>query len=825
MKNEQWNRLFGNELARFDGGMGTLLQAMGLKGGERPERWNLEQPEKVLDVHRRYLDAGAQVITANTFGATRSHLGDDASACMQAGVKLAKQAVNEAGRGYAAIDMGSLGRLPEPYGDLPLEDAIHQFCQAFAAGIDAGGDLILIETMTDLLEVKACVLGAKEAMKILHVSLPLLVSLTFDQRGRLLSGADLPGTVAMLCGLGVDAIGLNCGHEPKGIAQNVKALLACCPLPVFVSPNASLPVVQNGVTVYPTTPSEFTADMAAFVRLGVWGVGGCCGTTPEHIRLLTEATKGMQPIERRVERECVVSGRSVSVTLGKRPVLIGERLNPTGKKRMKEALRANDLDYLLREAIAQTDAGADILDLNVGLPELDEPKTLKAACQAVQTVCDLPLQLDTGDPAALEAALRCYCGKPLINSVCGKQSVMDAVFPLAAKYGGALVALTLDEDGIPETTEGRLAIAQKIITEAEKYGIPKTELLFDALTMTVATNENAANVTLRTARALHEELGVKTVLGVSNVSFGLPQRPVLTASLLAMAIHEGLDAAIMNPGDTLCKSIFDGATAIAGRDPGFARYLEGYGNAAPQMTMTAKVPVFTMGKQSPEALAALDALTSQRKDPNKADDPLYTAIVRGVCGDAATTAQARLNAGEEPLKVIEQSMMPALSAVGEKYEKGTLFLPQLLQSAAAAQAAFDLIRARLPEKAADDPAKKVVVATVKGDVHDIGKNIVKVLLQNYGFTVIDLGRDVAPDAVLAAVREHRAPMTGLSALMTTTVPAMEETIALLHREAPGVKIVVGGAVLNEEYAKQIKADAYGKDAMATVRVCQGWCRS
>lgn len=821
--NTQWQRLFGNRLVYFDGGMGTMLQAMGLKGGERPESWNTLYPERIQSIHQAYLDAGAEVVTSNTFGATRAHLGEDAPLLMAAGVKLAKAAVTEAGRGYAAIDMGSLGRLPEPYGDMPFEEAVSQFREAFTAGIQAGGDLILIETMTDMLETRACVLAAKEAMEAANTTLPLFVSLAFDERGRLLSGADIPGTVAMLHGLGVSAIGLNCGHEPPALRDNALALLACCPLPVFISPNASLPVVENGKTVYPTTPADFGRDMVFFAQKGFSGLGGCCGTTPEHIRALTAATRGMKPVPPQLKERCIISGRSRSFVLGSRPAVIGERLNPTGKKRMKEALRDGDMDYILREAIAQADAGADILDVNVGLPEIDEPAMLKAAVRAVQTVCDLPLQLDTGDPAALECAIRGYAGKPLINSVCGKQEVMDAVFPIAAKYGGAIVALTLDEDGIPATAAARIAIARRIIAEAAKYGIPQSELIFDALTMTVATDPQAANITLQTVRALHNELKVKTVLGVSNVSFGLPQRPFLTAAFIAMAIHEGLDAAIMNPGDELTMALFDSATAVSGRDEGFSAYLAAYGTDAPPMQLKKAVPVFDTGKLSPADMARLDAAVVQGAQP--ADhDPLYRAILRGVSGDASAAATVRLDGGEPPLEIIENSMMPALGAVGEGYERGKLFLPQLLQSANAAQAAFEQVRARLPEQAKPDPSRRVVIATVKGDVHDIGKNIVKVLLENYGFTVRDLGKDVPPQQVLDAVRETGATMVGLSALMTTTVPAMKETIALLHEEAPGVRVAVGGAVLNPEYARQINADGYGKDAMATVRLCEKWCQ-
>lgn len=810
---------FSGRPAYFDGGMGTLLQAMGLRGGERPERWNIEHPERIKDVHLSYLNAGADIVTANSFGATRAHLGEEAPELMRAAVRTARAAAIQAGHGFVAADMGSIGKLLVPYGDMPFEEALSQFKESFVCAIDEGADLILIETMTDLLEVKACTLAAKEAMEATGKKIPLFVSLTFDERGRLLTGADIKGTVAMLTGLRVDAIGLNCGHEPKALMDNVRSLLACCTVPVFIQPNASLPIVRDGQTIFPTSPAEFAQDMQEIARLGAWGLGGCCGTTPEHISQMVKATRDIMPAIREIPEECVISGRSSSLTLGVRPVIIGERLNPTGKPRMKQALKDGDMDYLLREAIAQIDAGADILDVNVGLPDINEPAMLEAAITAVQTVSELPLQIDTSDPAALECALRVYAGKPLINSVCGKQKIMDEVFPLAAKYGGAIVALTLDESGIPDTAQGRLAIAERIIAEAGKYGISKNELLFDTLTMTVATDPNAANTTLATLRALHHQYGVKTVLGVSNVSFGLPQRPLLTAAFISMAIEAGLDAAIMNPNDATAKALFDAACAIHGKDEAFSRYLSGYGDKEIKVGIT-------FGNQISLQAAKTNAVSHNHVDntsSNASQSPFYTAIARGLSSDAAREASALLAAGADPLVLIESEIMPALSDVGDRYEKGSLFLPQLLQSATAAQAAFDIIRTAMPQGSQDD-SRKVILATVKGDVHDIGKNIVKVLMQNYGFTVIDLGKDVDPQVVLDAARTHGAKLVGLSALMTTTVPAMEETIALIHDQLPSVRVIVGGAVLSADYAQKIGADGYGKDAMASVRLAEEFLR-
>lgn len=795
--------LWGRRLIYFDGGMGTMLQAMGLSGGEPPERWNVSQPARVKEVHLAYLAAGCDIVTANTFGATRAHLGEDAEACMRAGVTLAGEAVREAGHGFVAADMGSLGRLLAPYGDLPFEEAVSQFKDAFFVALTAGAQLLLIETMTELLEVKAVVIGAKEAMEAFGRTVPLFCSLTFDENGRLLTGADICATAAMLASLGVDAIGLNCGNAPRALSANVKTLLRWCSLPVFVSPNASLPVVKEGKTTFPTDSEEFASGMRELAELGAWGLGGCCGTTPAHIAAMIKETKGFSPVARQFCEDCVISGRSQSVSFGKRPLIIGERLNPTGKPRMKQALREENMDFLLREAILQAEAGADVLDVNVGLPEIDEPAVLRAATLAIQTVCELPLQLDTADPVALEAALRCYLGKPLINSVSGKQPVMDSVFPLAKKYGGVIVALTLDERGIPETAQERIQIARRIIAEAEKHGIAKSDLLFDALTLTVATDENAARVTLETVRRLTAELGVKTILGVSNVSFGLPERPLLTAAFTAMAIESGLSAAIVNPLDETVRALWNAATAISGRDAGFERYL----GASPLLIQRGQRddrPVAESGEVAKAPLAT-------------AEQQVEAAILRGLSADAAVETRQLLNAGMEPLTLIERAIMPALAKVGEKFENGTLFLPQLLQSASAAESAFEIIRERVPEAAADEN-RRVVLATVQGDVHDIGKNIVKVLLRNYGFTVTDLGRDVSPEAVLQAVLSTGARLVGLSALMTTTVPAMGETIALLKAQAPHTRVMVGGAVLTEEYAKALGADGYGKDAMAAVRL-------
>ena len=780
---------WGRRLMYLDGGMGTLLQGMGLEGGLRPETWNERHPQRILDIHRQYLEAGCDVVTANTFGATRSHLGPDAPRLMRLGVRLARQAVAQAGRGVAAADMGSLGRLLAPYGDMDPQEAYAQFEEAFVAALEEGAQLLLIETMTDLGEARLCALAAREAMRRTGREVKLWVSFTFDAQGRLLTGADVETAACTLSALRVDALGLNCGLGPEAMYDNLRRLRAASGVPVFIQPNAGLPEVRGGATVFPEGPQAFARAMEPMAELGAWAVGGCCGTTPAHIEALVAHTRTQRLTPRPSPLPGRVAGRGRCLTLGQRPLIIGERLNPTGKKRLKQALAEGDMDYLMREALSQIDRGADALDINAGVPGLDEAALLEQAVRAVQSVCDAPLQLDTADAQALEAALRAYVGKPIINSVCGKQEVMDAVFPLAARYGGALVALTLDENGIPPTAAQRVAIARRILSEASRYGIAREDLLFDALTMTVATDANAARVTLETLRALKEELGVYTVLGVSNVSFGLPQRPLVNAAFIAMALEAGLDAAILNPGDDNARAAFYSACALNGRDEGCRRYLEAF------------------------------AGVGQAVEPRADEDALRSAVRQGLPGEAARAARALLDAGKEPLTLVEASVMPALAEVGDGFERRTLFLPQLLQSAAAAQAAFDLIRAALPPRAARED-RRVVLATVQGDVHDIGKNIVKVMLMNYGFSVTDLGKDVPPQRVVEAARDTGAPLVGLSALMTTTVPAMAQTIRLLRRELPRVRVVVGGAVLTEAYAREIGADFYARDAMATVRVAQ-----
>lgn len=862
----------------FDGGMGTMLQSMGLKGGEQPERWNLTRPEDVKTIYRAYLNAGADVVTANTFGANPLHFPTDWEQVLRAGLKQAREALAETGRNaFVAMDAGSLGRLLKPLGELELEDAIRIYRDMALAGIDAGCDLLLAETMTDLREIKAAVLGYREAFSVSGKTVPIVVSMSFDVNGRLLTGADIEGAAALLTSMqGVDVLGMNCGREPAALLPNLKRLLTCAAgKPVLFMPNASVPKLVNGQTVFATQPHEFAADMVRAADLGAHLLGGCCGTTPPHIAAVVAATKAYPAPELSAPDPdgllpTAISGRSGTVWLGSRPIVIGERLNPTGKKRMKQALRDGEIDYLLGEATAQVEAHADTLDVNVGLPELDEPVVLAQVTEAVQGVTGVPLQLDTADPAALESALRVYVGKPIINSVSGKRAILDAVFPLACKYGGALVALLLDEDGIPPTAEGRLAIARRILAEADRYGFPHRDLLFDALTMTVATDPTAARVTLDTVRRLHDELHVKTVLGVSNVSFGLPRRPILTASFLSMAIDRGLSAAIVNPQDEAIRTAFDGACTALGYDEGFETYLARYSAPAQPSSQTspadsaevhaAREAIRHAGEAIRAAEAALhlsvtsapgasgtsgcgctacalaagllpDAATTgqaPQAEPTPLAKPapaagqaagngaLFQAIVRGLTKAAEEEAIAQMDAGAAPLSVVENSVIPALTEVGARYDRGEFFLPQLMQSANAAKKAIAAATARMPESK-PSPGRTVLLATVHGDVHDIGKNIVATLLGSYGFGVIDLGRDVPPEAVVAAARESGVRLVGLSALMTTTVPAMRETIVQLRRELPQVLVMVGGAVLTAELAQELGADSYAADAMGSVR--------
>ena len=774
----------------LDGGMGTLLQAAGLKPGEHPELWCITRPEIVTGIHRAYFEAGSNLVCTNTFGA--NCLKFDESTLREmifAGVKCARDAAEGKEDRFVALDIGPTGKLLAPTGTLPFEEAVEIFAKTVRLGVEAGVDAILIETMTDSYETKAALLAAKE-----NSTLPVLVTNAYGSDGKLMTGATPAAMVAMLEGMGVCALGANCSLGPKQLVGVAKELLEHASVPVILKPNAGLPAVREGKTVYDVTPEDFAEELAELVKAGVRLAGGCCGTTPAYIAALTEKTKVLPVLPVTEKQFTTVSSYTHAVKFGGKPLLIGERINPTGKKRLKQALLEGDMNYLLEQGIAQAEAGAQLLDVNVGLPGIDEPAVLAEAVTALQGVTDLPLQIDTADVTAMEKALRLYNGKALVNSVCGKQESMDTVFPLVKKYGGTVIALTLDENGIPATAEGRVAIARKIIAEAEKYGIGKKDLVFDTLAMTVSADQNAPAVTLEAMARIKSELGCHTSLGVSNVSFGLPNREAVNGVFFTLALQKGLSAAIMNPLSAEMMKSYYSYLLLAGMDENCMGYVA---NADRFAAVASAAPV------------------AEKTAENGSE--LQKAVEKGLTQKAEELTAGLLDT-REPLDLVENELLPALDKVGKGFETGKLFLPQLLMSAEAAKAAFGKIKEKLPPGAGGKGP--FVLATVQGDIHDIGKNIVGLLLENYGYTVIDLGKDVSPETVLEAVTTHHAPLAGLSALMTTTVPAMEATVKLLREKAPWCKIVVGGAVLTEDYARDIGADAYGKDAMATVRYAE-----
>lgn len=779
----------GKRILFFDGGMGSLLQARGLQPGELPENWNLEKPEVVREIHREYLEAGADIINANTFGANRLKFPDKLEAVITAGILNAKQAVRETGKeAYVALDIGSLGKLLKPLGTLDFEEAVKIFGEIVVIGEKAGADLILIETMSDTYELKAAVLAAKE-----NSSLPVMATVIFGENGKMLTGATPEAAVALLEGLRVDAMGMNCGLGPKQMMPIFKRMAACASIPLIITPNAGLPRSENGKTVYDVEPEEFAADMEKLIDMGAWMAGGCCGTTPAHIRALVKRCGKIKPLPLTDKNMTFVSSYSHAVILGDKPVIIGERINPTGKSKFKQALRDHNIEYILEEGSRQADSGAHILDVNVGLPEIDEVQMMKEVVYELQSVMDTPLQIDTTNIEAMEQAMRLYNGRPMINSVNGKEENMKQVFPLVQKYGGTVVGLALDEDGIPDTAEGRLAIAEKIYTTAESYGIPRKDIVIDALTMTMSTDDRSAGITLDVVRSIKAQ-GGRTVLGVSNISFGLPQRELVNANFFTMALQAGLSAGIINPNSRAMMVSYDTFLVLGGFDTQCMHYVEKYA-AAPEA-----------GKNQTTAPAASSGGKMSLQD----------CIVKGFKEQAFRETEGLLQR-KEPLAIINEDLVPALDIVGAGFEKGTMFLPQLLMSAEAAKSGFEAIKQFMQRSGtAEEKKATVIIATVKGDIHDIGKNIVKVLLENYGYDVIDLGKDVAPEVIVEKVRETQAPLVGLSALMTTTVVNMEETIRQLREGAPWCKVMVGGAVLTQEYADMIGADFYGKDAMQSV---------
>ena len=776
----------GKRLLFFDGGMGSLLQKRGLQAGELPETWNILKPDVLTEIHKEYAEAGADIILANTFGANRFKYADNLEEIVNAAVVNAREGIRLSGRqAYVALDVGPTGKLLKPMGTLDFEEAVDVFADVVKAGVKAGVDLILIETMNDSYELKAAMLAAKE-----NSDLPVFATVVFDEKHKMLTGASPMAIVAMLEGLHADAIGMNCGLGPKELLPIFREMAQYASCPLIINPNAGLPRNDHGKTVYDVGPEEFAEGMVPFIEAGAWFAGGCCGTTPEHIKALVDRCKDME-IKPLTEKDyTIVTSYSQAVSIGNKPVIIGERINPTGKKKFKQALRDKDMEYILEEGVKQADSGADILDVNVGLPEIDEVEMMKKTVYELQSILPLPLQIDTTDPAAMEAALRMYNGKAMVNSVNGKQEVMEKIFPLVQKYGGVVVGLALDEDGIPSTAEGRLAIAEKIYNTAAKYGISRKDIVIDALTMTMSTDDNSANVTLETVRRIKEQ-GGRTVLGVSNISFGLPQREVITSSFFLLAMGAGLSAGIINPNSAAMRQAYDSFCVLGGFDAQCMNYIEKYAVATP-------VP--------PEGTVSAPVLTD--------------CIVKGLKEQSYKATIETLKT-KDAMTVINEELVPALDIVGQGFEKGTVFLPQLLMSAEAAKAGFEAIKEHMESQGSVQEKKAtIVIATVKGDIHDIGKNIVKVLLENYGYDVIDLGKDVPPELVVDTVVEKHAPLCGLSALMTTTVVSMEETIKKLREKAPWCKVMVGGAVLTQEYADMIGADFYGKDAMQSVHYAE-----
>ena len=793
----KFSEFLKNNIVYLDGGMGTLLQELGLKPGEYPELWNITHSDVITKIHKSYFDAGSNVVSTNTFGANSIKFSDneleEIIKYAFRNAKAAKEQSNSPQKKFIALDIGPSGKLLRPYGDLEFEDAVNLFKKTVSLGVKYGADLIIIETMNDSYETKAALLAAKE-----NSDLPIIVTNAYGEDGKLMTGASPEAMALMLEGMGADAIGANCSLGPRQLCGVVEKLLEYSSVPVVLKPNAGLPKAVDEKTVYDITPDEFASDVASIVERGVRVVGGCCGTTPDYIKALVEKTKQLRPIPIKEKNITAVSSYTHAVVFEKSPILIGERINPTGKKRFKEALRENDMDYILNEAVCQQEKGVHILDVNVGLPGIDEKDMLTRAVKEIQAVVDLPLQIDTADCLAMESALRLYNGKPLINSVNGKRESMESVFPLVKKYGGAVIALTLDENGIPDNAEERIKIAKNILDTAKKYGIKKKDIIFDTLVMTVSTGASATKATLEALRYVKNKLGCHTSLGISNVSYGLPNRDAVNGTFFALALENGLSAAIMNPYSADMMKTYYAYKALKGFDESCLEYI---------------------GAQELFNTAADNTKASPQKPADDFKSELSRAIGKGLKEKAGEITKELLKVSSA-IDIVEADIIPALNTVGVGYENGQVFLPQLLMSAEAAKSSFEVIKSYMSSDAKAQGKGPFVIATVEGDIHDIGKNIVKLILENYGFDVIDLGRDVAPEAVVNAAVESNAVFVGLSALMTTTLPAMAKTVKILREVKPNVKILVGGAVLTADYAKKIGADKYAKDAMEAVRYAE-----
>lgn len=773
------SQLINKKRLYFDGGMGTVLQKRGLKSGDLPENWNLKHPEIIESIHREYLDSGANIITTNTFGVNcLKH--DNYEELIVAAVNCAKNAVKDYDDGFVAFDIGPLGKFLEPIGDLPFETAVEVFAKNIRVAQRCGVDLVIIETFTDCYETKAAVLAAKE-----NSDLPIFVTNVYDENGKMLTGASIEAMVAMLEGLGVAALGTNCSLGPDKMINIIERFSKCSSLPIIANPNAGLPVMVNGKTTYTLNARDFASSVLKLAESGANILGGCCGTEPDYIKELVDATRSI-PIRNRDDNNLsVVTSYSKAVNIGESPILIGERINPTGKPKLKEALKKGDIEYILEQGLTQSDAGAHILDVNVGLPEIDEAETMEKIVTALQAVCDLPLSLDSNDPAVLERAMRVYNGKPLINSVNGDDESMEKIFPLIKKYGGSVIALTLDKHGIPGTAEDRVKIAQHILKKANEFGIPSKEIIFDPLALTLATGAENADITLEAVDMLHS-MNLKTSLGVSNISFGMPERDKINSAFFSLALSKGLSCAIMNPSSASMMQTYRSFNGDAECD-------------------------FPIKEIKINSFSVTDT-----DSQNSATD-LKDAIRKGLV-DLTISKTYELLKNDDPMSIVNNQIIPALNEVGDRFEKHEIFLPQLLRSAECSSKAFVLIKENMTLKTSN--GNSVIIATVQGDIHDIGKNIVKLLLESHGFTVYDLGKDVSPQTVLDALKKHGSRLVALSALMTTTLPAMDKTVQMIKSLYPDVYVMVGGAVLTEEYAKAIGADAYGKDAMAAVRFAQ-----
>lgn len=819
-------KYLGKQILFCDGGTGSVLQGMGLQPGELPENWNIEHSENIVELNYSYFKSGSNIVNTNTFGAFATKFSGIQSYTLQQIIEAAVKNANDARDKiekensephFIAFDIGSCGKLLKPLGDLSFDDAVLLFKKSFDIALKQNIDLILIETMNDVYEAKAAVLAAKESMEENGIELPIFVTTVYDQEAKSLTGSSPEVMVAVLESLGVTALGMNCSLGPEQMKSIVPRLVSAASVPVIINPNAGLPRSENGKTVYDVSAPDFAKIVSSFCQEGALIVGGCCGTTPEHIRLLVENVRAMenkkQIVTKYPEDKNITAITSCSrfVEFGKAPVLIGERINPTGKKKFKEALRQNDIPYILNEGITQEEKGAHVLDVNVGLPEIDEVSMMENVVKELQGVTELPLQIDTSDPVAMEKALRIYNGKALINSVNGKQEIMNSVFPLVKKYGGVVVALTLDEDGIPETSEGRIAIVEKIYKRAAEFGIQQKNIIIDPLAMAVSSDDKAAIATLETVKYVKSIKKGNTILGVSNVSFGLPLRELITSTFFTMAMQNGLSAAIMNPNSMEMMKAWTCFCTLSGFDSQCLNYIsfaEKYSQFQAQ-----NVPAQNQQGATPSS-------AEKQTVTNSGISGLTHAITKGL-KDVSKKEAAQLLETTDSMEVINQHIIPALDIVGKGFEEKKVYLPQLLMSAEAAKCAFDVIKEKLDQSGKkEEPKGSIVVATVKGDIHDIGKNIVKVLLENYSFNVIDLGKDVAPEKIVEEVVAKNIQLVGLSALMTTTVPAMAETIKQLREKAPWCKVCVGGAVLTQEYANMIGADFYGKDAMETVKYAQ-----